>query len=386
MELKNDKSFNKKLQDKVDFQDKIYDTVKNLDNSGTIFFNLLKLNLKNKDLFNKCQEISFNIYRKDNNNYKQIYSEGRKYPVKEVFLASVTKPAFADLFLNLYPEDSRIEISRTEFKNIIKEINIHKSFAIEHQDNELIKVINKVKKAGNNIFSPNLCIDIKDLLILLLVLSYNVPLEIIKKRILERLDAKSIDYIKHIKERYGFEPAINTGNNYHWYQEKPNIGNAGKIGDLLNSFNEDNLIFKILDKYHCDFKYNFYFTNIAKLLKNRGYRIIEKTGFYPNVCYINYFSKKYPAFMTLLDVFTIIDMKGERNTYIAYNMAQIPFPEGFNLREKVEIEGKQCVINFPDIDNIEYNQLLVKMAKGLKEKFSERVSNTVYEDYKNNLK
>jgi hypothetical protein len=127
---------------------------------------------------------------------------------------------------------------------------------------------------------------------LTLVLSSNSPLKSLNNYLTKLELSSNIDAI--LKEDIkNFSRTLSSESNAHWAQEDANIGSIEEFSNLIlkiynNALNEDQFSINFLEQLSqgIDFGHDFTNSKLGKLLKSKGWKIYEKTGYQDAICWV----------------------------------------------------------------------------------------------------
>jgi len=176
-----------------------------------------------------------------------------------------------------------------------------------------------------------------------------------KKKILELMSAD--EYVKGVQQfAPNFTPNIASYPFQHWVQPDANIGYINEMAALLHSeivkrSDGDRTFLSDLENNSIDFGFDFTNSKAGEILRDKGYTIYEKTGYYQSVNWVSDLAKQgFPIHMALCNIVTIVPPRGSHQkirTFYQSTNYKMPFPEG---REDF---GD---VSFLDVDSEEYTR------------------------------
>lgn len=317
-----------------------------------------------------------------------IYGTGQfeHNPPKKVFMASTSKPVIAKVFLENFPENT-IELSTDEFKGIINDLfrreqlglafdkhfeiysNLFNSLGFEiHRNMPDEKLKELVEKLKAKKFPPEEKVNFPNMELVNLALwaSANYPVDIMRNRLIAVFTADG--YVEQV-QRYvpNFTPTITTKDFQHWIAPNYNIGRIEEFARFLHEQVKQNLndpqpesyLKYLLDN---DIDWGFDFTNSAlgKSLMSRGYKIYEKTGYYPTVNWVSELAEEdFTVHMALSNIVTIVSPEGEVQTFYQSMNFIMPWPN-----EKIK-EDDIWFVNTGSKDYLEKTEKAKVVANGI---------------------
>lgn len=174
---------------------------------------------------------------------------------------------------------------------------------------------------------------------------------------------------------FSYQMLVSTENNHHWSEERPNTGRISEVATQLDllvrrvqqgaATKLEQILANSLLNNEQDFGFCFTHSSLGRTLRNKGYQIYEKTGYYPAVTWIRWFAKqKWPTVMVQATVCTLISPEGEVTTFWNYSNTEVAYPW-----QTVEEEG----IVFPNEWSEAY-QSYIRSHKGrLDEQFRQNM-------------
>jgi hypothetical protein len=264
------------------------------------------------------------------------------------FLASVSKPLITKVFLDNLQDDFRIpnvsllvsevkgrEQTRYLFTSPIlskyvevlfkelglkwtkysdgKEVRSEDIIELEKEENfkRLLDIISEDSANWDKEMQIELLLD------LTLKLSCNYPVGMMRNYLLEKVGG-NVDEMQQMlkKEAESFEILVTFNDNQHWIQDRPNTAKFSEIVEVQERLVRENRedLLKPMTNNTDSFPEPFFdFTGspLGKELISKGYKIVEKTGLYEVVTWINKLSKRLPVFMQMVSIVTIIDPNGD---------------------------------------------------------------------------
>lgn len=147
----------------------------------------------------------------------------------------------------------------------------------------------------------------------------------------------------HLSASYSM--LVSTESNHHWTEYAPNVGKISEIGVLLYGLARgyvtktanplEVILAQSLINNKQDFGHCFTRSDKGQELISRKYVILEKTGYYPAVTWIEALARNgYPTICTVSSVFSIVSPSGIVDTFCAFINAEVAYPW-----ERIEEDG-----------------------------------------------
>jgi hypothetical protein len=200
-------------------------------------------------------------------------------------------------------------------------------------------------------------IPVAELLYQVLTLSSNTANDISKKVVAQQGTTIEAELLGIVPE-YTSSPVL-TAAMEHWRVPLPNVGPISEHVELLHELGQklqndelsdgESLVIDGLINNPEDFDLDFTHSTLGKDLISRGYRIIEKTGYYPVVFWIGELNEppfEYPPHMVLATMASIVPPEGSDEEVLSfgyYQMFAVTLPETTSV---FEVEGVK--LTFPD--------------------------------------
>lgn len=288
----------------------------------------------------------------------------------DIFLASVSKIAIAQLASELFANEQTIELPKDIVQRILNEINERNEAHISSNKSgdSPISVASRLTTIGpllqGGVYDEN-TISINDLIELTLILSTNSTTTILKELCMEALSSegsleeKRNNLYREMKSRLpGFNITTDTNNNYIWVQGNANTGKLSEFVNLQASISRSNpdLAFKMSNN-PIDFKFDFTHSELGQMLIAKGAQIIEKTGSYEvgvNWCR-NLLDQGLPFHAPLLTVVTILK-DGKEFSFGYYRAYELPFPDEAlePYTEEMQFDSNTSTVSFPNVYSEEF--------------------------------
>lgn len=215
-------------------------------------------------------------------------------------------------------------------------------------------------------------VSVEELLYQALTLSSNNANAIAKNLIAEQTDEVE-QALRNLVPDYTASPNDLT-NLEHWTASLPNVGPLSEHVHVIHSLGQklqqerlseaEELVLTSVLNNSQDFGLDFTNSTKGKELRAQGYRIIEKTGYYPSVFWVKDFVEppfEYPAHMVLATIVSIVPPAESGKKVLSlgyYKLYAVQLPEILTTKE---INGVE--ITFPD-DTREYVQQVSEPIKG----------------------
>lgn len=205
-------------------------------------------------------------------------------------------------------------------------------------------------------------------------IQYEVPLNEILFQALNLSSNAANDIAKGLVSRYGtsleaelktivpsYTPSpVDQTKLQHWLVPLPNVGPISEHVKLIHELGQklktntlttgENLIMSDLVNNPQDFEHDFTHSALGKSLIARGYRIVEKTGYYPVVYWVQDFADppfEYPPHMQVSTIVSIVPPVGSAEEVVSlgyYQLYALRLPE---TTSNLEIDGVKLVV--PDV-------------------------------------
>jgi len=177
----------------------------------------------------------------------------------------------------------------------------------------------------------------------------------------------------------GYEMLETTEGNRHWVQSGPNTGYISKMANLLEllvlRYQHDTvseyeaILVECLMNNPYDFGFCFTHSELGQSLIRKGYRIFEKTGYYPGVTWVSALAEQdYPVLLVLATVVTILSPEGEVKTFWMYHNIEVPVPW-----ETIVENG----ITFPNEEGKWYKRYISRIIGKLRRNFRKEITRKV---------
>lgn len=178
-------------------------------------------------------------------------------------------------------------------------------------------------------------VPLKELIYQALKLSSNNATRIAKKLISDNSESINAELAKLVP-KYTPSPA-DMSQLQHWVASKPNVGPLSEHVTLIHSLGqklksgtltpaEEMVISDITNSDLDVIGHDFTHSELGKELISKGYRIIEKTGYYPCVFWIKEFSLppyNYPPHMILATTVSIVPPEGSDEDVVSFGYYQM---------------------------------------------------------------
>lgn len=273
------------------------------------------------------------------------------YSPENVFLGSVSKLAYANEYLrviegkgwslqSIVPVSQRV---RSEFYERFDESNGYSEI-----DSPLYARIKSVfDRAGGEQIDSESTFDltVEEVMYLTLIPSCESTVGIMKREILGEFNGDETSFNNYFESQYGFTPS-NLSNFQHWVDSKPNVGSLKGIAGFLHNRVWGSKLEPLLTSGNFNFGFDLATSDYVTDLRAHGYKVIEKTGYYPNVHWISSLAKDFPPFMTMISVISIEDPDGKKKTLVLYNMIRMPLGKK-TYGQQININGFIWQVELP---------------------------------------
>lgn len=200
-------------------------------------------------------------------------------------------------------------------------------------------------------------IPVAELLYQVLTLSSNTANDVSKKVVAAQGTIIETELLNIVPE-YTSSPVL-TAAMEHWRAPLSNVGPLSEHVELLHELGQklrndelsdgESLVIDGLINNPEDFDLDFTHSSLGKDLISQGYRIIEKTGYYPVVFWIGELNEppfEYPPHMVLATMASIVPPEGSDEEVLSfgyYQMFAVPLPETTSV---FTVDGVN--LTFPD--------------------------------------
>lgn len=177
----------------------------------------------------------------------------------------------------------------------------------------------------------------------------------------------------------GYEMLETTRGNFHWVQNGPNTGYISKFANVLDLLVQrytqqtaseyEVILVECLMNNPYDFGFCFTHSELGQRLIDLGYKIVEKTGYYPGVTWVRALAgQDYPVILVLATVVTVISPEGKVDTFWKYHNIEVPIPW-----ETVVENG----IRFPNEEGRWYKRFINRIIGRLNRNFRTELSRQI---------
>ncbi len=351
--------FPKLTQERIDELGTMYRTNRSIE-EGELNPDVYEIIDSTTTIINQNGELSFSL--KDHKSGEETSDINHE---KIVYLASVSKLAIILEFVKKAKKEGldSIPISidviidiiqRDQVFRIFERENIYEKFieamSLEEKEVEALKAKNndsyvKVKAKAINRLKDHygdskIDFSIDEIEVLSLGLSCNEPVTVAKNYLLDKFD--SIEELQksfeEILDNAEYRITISTENGYHWVQTDANTGKLSAFLKLLHRMaekyvdkeltpEESEVFDKMVDNPE-NFDFDFTHSALGQELISKGWKIVEKTGYYGSVDWVEKLAKEgYPIHMSMSTIVTLIPPDGSKPISFSHNLnTEVSFP------------------------------------------------------------
>ncbi len=302
---------------------------------------------------------------------------------KRLFLASIPKM----VYLKLLPKDLKFEVEIDVILEIIsrghssrlKRISEYKCYLemLEREGKyhlfertlagEEDDTYEKLKQVSQKMFSDKkITISGEEIAYITWVYSCNNSLKVIKNYLEKELDLEKA----FEKLAPGYTMLKDTTYSKHYFENCPNVGFLESFVDIqatmVTEYSKDGkgYVGSYVNK-KSDTGFDFLNSELGLDLQERGFKIVEKSGYFPCHTWVYELAKKDAPYMVFLDIFTIIDTDDVvYKSFGFYFLVEVIFPKE-RKREVLQINGKDYSFTYPSAFTSSYKDYV----NGIKERW-----------------
>jgi hypothetical protein len=249
----------------------------------------------------------------------------------------------------------------------LSELKLLKQAQKEQTEEPAQILANAKKKAEAYLAQTPIFLTGTELAYLALTLSSNSATRLVK-------DLSSTDEIRAklaiLVPRY--EMLATLENFAYWLQPAPNVGYISEFSALLSSYitkllkdettPEENVVIESMTNNPEDFEFDFTHSSLGQELIDKGWKIIEKTGYYPCVYWVASLAQDWPMHMVLATVVCCYNPQtGQQLTFDHNMIIAVADP-----KETQEFDTPQGKLAFPN----EWGKDYASYALNVKKRFA----------------